>query len=352
MRTVRIQCTIGPSCSSEKILADMIAAGMDGARVNLSHGSAESQKDKLVNFRRAAASQGTYEIPIMFDIRGPEVRIGEIEDSGRTLIEGETVTLHCGTDLGDEDAGYSANILPVNYSGLCREVVIGTEILIDDGRIRLFVEDINDRDIICTVETGGTVKSRKGVNVPDIKLHMDYLGDDDCEDILWCIANRVDYIAGSFIRRADDVRILREFLDDNGGKDIGIIAKIECKEAISNIEAIAGEADQILVARGDMGVEIGFEKVPAVQKRIIRRCREAGKAVIVATQLIESMTENPVPTRAEVSDIANAVYDGATDLLVTGETAAGKYPVEVVKEMAGIIQQAEQDIERYGEEIL
>ena len=190
------------------------------------------------------------------------------------------------------------------------------------------------------------------MNVPDVKLQMEYLGEDDIEDILWCIENDVDYIAGSFIRRVDDVRAIRKLLDENGGEQIGIIAKIENKEAVSNVEAIAKEADQVLVARGDMGVEIGFEKVPAVQKRIIRKCRELGKAVIIATQLIDSMTENLTPTRAEVSDIANAVFDGATDLLVTGETASGKHPVEVVKQMAKIIDQAVIDAQRYREEIL
>ena len=202
------------------------------------------------------------------------------------------------------------------------------------------------------MEREGIIKSRKGVNVPDVKLQMDYLGDDDREDILWCIENDVDYVAGSFIRRKADVQIIRDLLDANGGSHIGVIAKLENKESISNLEGIAEVADQILVARGDMGVEIGFERVPAVQKRIIRKCRELGKAVIVATQLIDSMTENLTPTRAEVSDIANAVYDGATDLLVTGETAAGKHPVEVVKEMAIVIRQAESDLDRYGEEIL
>ena len=205
------------------------------------------------------------------------------------------------------------------------------------------------RDITCYVDRGGQIKSRKGVNVPDVKLQMDYLGEDDKEDILWCIENDVDYVACSFIRRRADVQTVRQLLDANGGEHIGIIAKLESKEGVSNLEAIADAADQVLVARGDLGVEIGFERVPAVQKRITRKCREMGKAVIIATQLIDSMTENLTPTRAEVSDIANAVFDGATDLLVTGETAAGKHPVEVVREMAKIIEQAEYDAEKYGD---
>lgn len=335
----------------------MIDAGMDGARVNLSHGSAASQADKLNNFRRACEMRNAGGCSIMFDIRGPEIRIKEIPGGELLLEDGGIVTLHCEEEEADslcgyEDGTFIGNTLTVNYADLADDVETGTEILIDDGKIRLTVEDVHDRDIICHVDVGGKVLSRKGVNLPDIKLQMDYLGDDDREDILFCIENRVDYIAGSFIRREDDVRVLRDFLDANGGSEIGIIAKIENKEAVSNIEGIAKAADQVLVARGDMGVEVGMEKVPAIQKRIIRKCNELGTAVMVATQLIESMTESLTPTRAEVSDVANAVYDGATDLLVTGETAAGKHPVEVVEELERIIAQAESDLARYGAEML
>ena len=362
MSDVNIQCTIGPSCNDPYILADMLDAGMSVARVNLSHGSAVSQIDKLINFRRAARMRGRDDAAIMFDIRGPEIRVKEIPGERIFAAEGETLVLRCegveddGAVEYDEDAtkwgSYTVNIIRINYEHLCDEVETGTEILIDDGRVSLTVESVSGRDIVCYVDRGGTIASRKGVNVPDVKLQMDYLGDDDREDILWCIENGVDYIACSFIRRRADVELVRNLLDANGGKHVGIIAKIECKEAISNLEAIADAADQVLIARGDMGVEIGFERVPAVQKRIIRKCREMGKAVIIATQLIESMTESLTPTRAEVSDIANAVFDGATDLMVTGETASGKHPVEVVIQMERIIEQAERDVDRYGEEIL
>ncbi|MCQ2544907.1 MAG: pyruvate kinase [Clostridia bacterium] len=357
MRNVKILCTIGPACEDVKTLGQMIEAGMDGARINLSHGSAASQESKLKNFARACEIKNAYHCSIMFDIRGPEIRVKEIPGGELLLKNGELVTLHCENEETDSLCGYDngvyiGNTLPVNYADLADQVEVGTEILIDDGKIRLTVEDIHDRDIICHTERGGRVLSRKGVNLPDVKLQMDYLGDDDKEDILYCIENKVDYIAGSFIRREADVKTLRSFLNENGGSDIGIIAKIENKEAVSNIEGIAKAADQVLVARGDMGVEVGMEKVPAIQKRIIRKCNELGTAVIIATQLIDSMTEDPVPTRAEVSDIANAVYDGATDLLVTGETAAGKYPVQVVKTLGSIIAQAEADLSRYGEEIL
>ena len=358
MSNVKIQCTIGPSCNDPQILADMLNAGMEVARVNLSHGSAASQKDKLINFRKAIELSGR-EAAIMFDIRGPEIRVKEIPGGEVAVYKDQTLTLHCedveetgGIAEKQKYGQYTDNVIRVNYENLCREVETGTQILIDDGKISLVVESVDGQDIVCYVEREGIIKSRKGVNVPDVKLQMDYLGDDDREDILWCIENDVDYVAGSFIRRKADVQVIRDLLDTNGGSHIGVIAKLENKESISNLEGIAEVADQILVARGDMGVEIGFERVPAVQKRIIRKCRELGKAVIVATQLIDSMTENLTPTRAEVSDIANAVYDGATDLLVTGETAAGKHPVEVVKEMAIVIRQAESDLDRYGEEIL
>ena len=372
MRDIKIQCTIGPSCNDPQILADMLEAGMDVARVNLSHGSAASQEDKLANFCKAVKMTGKDYASIMFDIRGPEIRVKEIPDDSLFVATGETLVLRCegveesdgeaegasgaggfGTiehdPYGNEFGSYTTHIVRINYENLCDEVVVGTQILIDDGKINLTVESVKGRDIVCYIDRGGQIKSRKGVNVPDVKLQMDYLGEDDREDILWCIENDVDYVACSFIRRKADVQTVRQLLDAGGGEHIGIIAKIENKEAVSNLEAIAEAADQVLVARGDMGVEIGFERVPAVQKRIIRKCRELGKAVIIATQLIDSMTTNLTPTRAEVSDIANAVFDGATDLLVTGETAAGKYPVAVVREMAKIIEQAEYDAEKYGD---
>ena len=360
MRDVKIQCTIGPSCNDPQILADMLEAGMAVARVNLSHGSAASQEDKLANFRRAARMTGAVDAAIMFDIRGPEIRVKEIPGDSIFAATGETLVLRCESveetenttehdPYGNEFGSYTNHIIRVNYENLCDEVETGTQVLIDDGKISLTVESVKGKDITCYVDRGGQIKSRKGVNVPDVKLQMDYLGEDDIEDILWCIENGVDYVACSFIRRKADVLTVRRLLDDNGGEHMGIIAKIESKEAVSNIEAIADTADQVLIARGDLGVEIGFERVPAVQKRITRTCREMGKAVIVATQLIDSMTDSLTPTRAEVSDIANAVFDGATDLLVTGETAAGKYPVAVVQEMAKIIQQAEYDAEKYGD---
>ncbi|MCF0144505.1 MAG: pyruvate kinase [Firmicutes bacterium] len=360
MRTVRIHCTIGPACNDPRILAEMIEAGMDVARVNLSHGSAESQADKLENFRKAVKRTGVQGASIMFDTRGPEIRIKDMPGGEVTLENGDVVNIRCMDDFVDGkptekdifDGYYIGNILPINYEGLYKDVEVGSEVLIDDGKVRLIVESIHGKEIICHVERGGVVKSHKSVNLPDVYLNMEYLNEEDKADIIWCIENGVDYIAASFVRRKEDVEALRSFMDSNGGQKVGIIAKIESKEGVSNLEGIASIADQMLVARGDLGVEIGFEKVPAVQKRIIRKCNELGKAVIIATQLMDSMITSPVPTRAEVSDVANAVFDGATDLLVTGETASGQYPVEVIREMETIIHQAEHDLDRYGPEFL
>ena len=360
MRTVRIHCTIGPACNDSGVLTEMIEAGMDVARVNLSHGSGESQQDKLDNFRKAVRRTNAMGASVMFDIRGPEIRINDIPGGQLTLYDGDVVNIRCVDDFIDGnptemdifDGYYIGNILPVNYERLYEDVSVGREILVDEGRVRLIVESILDKEIICHVDRGGIVRSRKGMNLPDVYLNMEYLGEEDREDLLWCIENDVDYVAASFVRRREDVEILRDFLDRNGGAGIGIIAKIETKEAVKNLEAIASAADQILIARGDLGVEICFARVPAVQKQIIHKCTEMGKAVIVATQLMESMTERPVPTRAEVSDVANAVFDGATDLMVTGETAEGRYPAEVVRELAKIIEQAEYDLDKYGPDML
>lgn len=335
MRKTGIQCTIGPSCGDAWTIAQMINAGARVFRFNLSHSTAEDAEDRYQAVLDARTMTGAEDVKIMFDLRGPEVRLLELPGGELEWKTGETI------------------VLPeITYKNLINELEIGTLMLIDDGKVRLEVREIKDNDILCEVLQGGIVKSHKGINVPDIKMQMEYLRQDDMEDILWCINHEVDYIAGSFIRREDDVRVLRKFIDDNGGHRLKIIAKLENKEAIDNLEAIANIADSILVARGDLGVEVGFENVPALQKRLCRRCAALGKRLIVATQLLESMTNSPVPTRAEVSDIANAVYDGATDLLVTGETAAGKYPVEVIKELVKVVDTAEHDIARYGSDIL
>lgn len=335
MRKTGIQCSIGPACEDAWTIAQMINAGARVFRFNLSHSSAEGTVDRYQAVLDAAKMAGVDDVKIMFDLRGPEVRLLDLPDGSVEWKTGETITLP-----------------EVTYKNLINELEIGTLMLIDDGKVRLEVKEIKGNDIICEVLQGGIVKSHKGINVPDVKMQMEYLRQDDMDDIIWCINHDVDYIAGSFIRREDDVRVLREFINDNGGERLKIIAKLENKEAIDNLDAIAHVADLIMVARGDLGVEVGFENVPALQKRLCKRCRALGKKIIIATQLLESMNENLVPTRAEVSDIANAVYDGATDLLVTGETAAGKHPVEVIKQLVKIVDAAEHDVARYGTEYL
>lgn len=324
-----IQCSMGPACDSADILASMMTEGMDVLRVNLSHGTAVSQADKYDTYTRARELCGLNDVEIMYDLCGPNVRVRDLPYGVITYKEGEEI------------------IFPeVNYEDFSKDVTPGTEILVDDGLVRFRVTSVIGRDIHCVVTMGGDVKTHKGVNVPDIKLNMPFLNDQDREDILWCIEHNVDYIAASFVRRAEDISELRAFLKENGGENIKLIAKIENKEAIDNFESIAKLADCMLIARGDMGVEIGYEMVPGVQKRIIKRCNEMGVPVIVATQMVDSMMHRRIPTRAEVSDIYNAVLDGADGLLVTGETTLGDYPVEVVKELVKVARQAETDMSR------
>lgn len=324
-----IQCSIGPACDNVDTLVAMMDAGMDVLRVNLSHGSAISQAGKYDAYCKAVEKSGLHGIEMMYDLSGPDVRITELPNGVITYTEGDEI------------------IFPeVNYEDFSEDVLPGMEILVDDGLVRFNVTKIEGRDVHCKVTMGGEVKSHKGVNVPEAELRMPFLGEQDKKDILWCIDHSIDYIAASFVRRSEDMKMLRSFLDDNGGEKIKLIAKIENRDAIENFEEIAKQTDLVLVARGDMGDEIGYEKVPGVQKKLIKRCNELRVPVIVATQLLESMENKPIPTRAEVSDIYNAVLDGADGLLVTGETAGGDYPVEVVEELVKVVIQAEQDMTR------
>lgn len=322
-----IQCSMGPASDSVDIIAAMMDAGMDVVRINLSHGTAISQADKYDTFLKALEKHGANDVKIMYDLCGPNVRVKELPYGVISCKEGEEI------------------IFPdVNYENFYKDVIPGTEILVDDGLVRFVVTEIIDKDIHCKVTMGGDVKTHKGINVPSVKLRMPFLSEQDKEDILWCIDNQVDYIAASFVRRAEDIILLRDFLKDNGGKQIKLIAKIENREAIQNLEEITALTDLVLIARGDMGVEIGYENVPREQKRIIRICNGLGVPVIVATQMVDSMMHKKIPTRAEVSDIYNAVLDGADGLLVTGETTLGDYPVEVVKELVTVAEQAEIDM--------
>lgn len=340
MRRTKIVCTLGPASSDAEIIRQMLMAGMDVARVNFSHGEHESHGRTIDNFRAVRDALGK-PASVMLDTKGPEIRTGNFKDKKVMLEEGQTFTLTTKDVEGDN------TICSITYKMLPSELKKGDTVLIDDGKIRMTVNETNDTDIICTVHNGGPVSNHKGINVPKVHLHMDFLSPVDKSDILFGIEKNVDYVAASFVRSAADVRDLRNFLDANGGREIKIISKIENLEGIDNFEEILALSDGIMVARGDMGVEVEFERLPGIQKRFIKRCQQSGKICITATQMLESMISNPVPTRAEITDVANAVFDGTSAVMLSGESAMGQYPVEAVKAMAKISRQAEHDDPRF-----
>lgn len=303
MRKTKIICTLGPATNSEEIIRKLIENGMDVARLNFSHGTHEEHKKKIDMIKKIREELDK-PIPILLDTKGPEIRIGFFKDGKVELKEGQRFTLTTEEILGNEE------IVSITYKELVKDVKPGDKILIDDGLIELVVEDKTDKNIICKVKNGGILTNQKGVNVPGIPIRLPALTQKDKEDILFGIENDVDFVAASFIRKASDVVEIREFLNKHNGKDILIIAKIETQEGVANCDEIIRVADGIMVARGDLGVELPFEEVPLVQKMLIEKCYKAGKPVITATQMLESMIRNPRPTRAEVSDIANAIFDG------------------------------------------
>ena len=335
MRRTKIVCTLGPASSSEEIMAELLRAGMNVARLNFSHGTHESHAEMIRRFRAARDALG---IPaaVMLDTKGPEIRLGDFE-APAPVRAGQAYTFTTQECPGD------AGRCHVTYVGLPEDVHPGGTLLVDDGEIGFRVEEVAGPEIRCTVLNDGVLRNRKGVNIPGARLTMPFLSDQDREDLLFGIAQDVDYVAASFVRRGRDVEEMRAFLEENGGGDIRIIAKIENTEGVERFDEILAAADGIMVARGDMGVEIPFEKLPGIQKRFIRACSQKGKVVITATQMLDSMEENRMPTRAEISDVANAVFDGSSAVMLSGESAAGKYPVEAVKAMARIVEQAETD---------
>ncbi|MDD6764765.1 MAG: pyruvate kinase [Lentihominibacter sp.] len=335
MKRTKIICTLGPACDSEEILKKMIDCGMNAARFNFSHGSHNEHRARLERFLKVREEAGV-PVATILDTKGPEIRTGNIQER-LMLEEGQKYCLRCEDAEGDE------NEIAVTYHSLCKEVRPGSVILIDDGKIRMTVENIEGTAINCRVDAGGVLSSHKGVNVPGVHVGMEYLSPRDREDILFGIKNNFNYIAASFIRNGQDVRDLRSFLDENGGGDIGIISKIENQEGLDNFQEILKLSDGIMVARGDMGVEIDYSGLPGIQKRIIRQCNSQGKIVITATQMLDSMMERPMPTRAEITDVANAVFDGSSGVMLSGETAAGKYPALTVETMSRIVLQAEKD---------
>lgn len=338
MRKTKIICTLGPASESEAVLRQMIEAGMNVARINFSHGSHEEHGKKLELLYKLRKEMGV-PVAALLDTKGPEIRLGTFANGSEELQAGATFTL---TTVAMEGTAEKASI---TFAGLPADVKPGDAILIDDGLIELRVEETTSTDIRCTVINGGPVSNRKGVNVPNVSLSMPYLSERDKSDVLYGIKAGFDFIAASFVRNAQDVQLLRDLLKENGGEDIKIISKIENAEGVHNIDEIIRVSDGIMIARGDMGVEIPFEQVPKIQKDIIKKVYNSGKYVITATQMLESMTENPRPTRAEATDVANAIYDGTSAIMLSGETAAGKYPVEAVRTMAKIALETENDID-------
>ncbi|MBS5652713.1 MAG: pyruvate kinase [Eubacterium sp.] len=338
MRKTKIVCTLGPSTDDEKVLEQLIKEGMNVARCNFSHGSHEEHKERMNKVKRIR-KKCDKPVAILLDTKGPEIRTGNFEGDKVCVKAGQTFTLVADKEVigNNEKAG-------ITFADLYKDVKPGVVIMIDDGLIEMEVTKIEGTDIICDVKNDGVISNHKGVNVPDVHISMPYMSEQDKSDILFGIKEDVDYIAASFTRTADDVKELRKFLDDNGGKDINIIAKIENSEGIINVDGIIEEADAVMVARGDMGVELPEEEVPIIQKMIIKKVYEAGKQVIIATQMLESMINNPRPTRAETADVANAIYDGTSAIMLSGETAAGKFPVEAVATMARIAERTEMDV--------
>lgn len=341
MRKTKIICTLGPAVDSDERITQIINAGMDCARLNFSHGTHEQQEVRLNRVRRIAGELNRH-IPILLDTKGPEIRLKDFENGSVVVEKGSLFTF----DTDKETPGTKERI-GLTYDKLAKNVEVGTKILVDDGKIELKVTAIKGSKVICKVITGGKLSNHKSINIPNVEIPMPYLNDVDKSDLLFGIEHNVEYIAASFVRCADDLKKLRKFLKDNGGQDIKVISKIENGQGINNFDEILELSDGIMVARGDMGVEINFEKIPAIQKMMIEKCNREGKIVVTATQMLESMTENPRPTRAEVSDVANAIYDGTTVIMLSGESAAGRHPVEAVRTMANIAVNAENTINYY-----
>ena len=339
MRKTKIICTVGPATDDREILRKMMNAGMNVARFNFSHGTHETHRERFEEVRQVS-EELSLPVATLLDTKGPEIRLGDFESpGGAEIISGDHFTLTTTPCAGNSERSF------VNYDGLPNDVSEGTVILIDDGLISLRVLEVKGNDIICEVIDGGTLKDKKGVNVPGVALNMPYLSKRDMDDLYFGMSMGFDFIAASFCRNATDVTILRNFLDAIGWKNVKLIAKIENTQGVENIDEIIEKADGIMVARGDMGVEIPFEKLPAIQKMIITKVYRAGKIVVTATQMLESMIEHSRPTRAEITDVANAIYDGTSAIMLSGESAIGKHPVEAVKTMALISETAESDID-------
>ena len=337
MRKTKIICTLGPSTDQDGVLETLILEGMNVARFNFSHGAHEEQKVRLEQLKELRKKHNK-PIAALLDTKGPEIRLKCFENDSVILEPEQQFTLGVGDFLGNQER------VAITYERLFEDVKVGDSILIDDGLIGLIVEKIEGTDIICRVKNGGKISNRKGINVPGVEVNMPFISQKDFDDILFGIKEGFDFIAASFTRTADDVHKIRKILVDNNGENIKIIAKIENQQGVDNIDAIIEAADGIMVARGDMGVEIPLEVVPVIQKMIISKVYSEGKQVITATQMLDSMIKNPRPTRAETTDVANAIYQGTSAIMLSGETAAGAYPVEALQTMVRIERRTEKDI--------
>ena len=338
MRKTKIVCTLGPATDVSGVLKKLIINGMNVARLNFSHGSFEEHQKRIDSIKKIRKELNV-PVGLMLDTKGPEIRIRDFAKNEVELKQGQIFTLTTRDIIGDE------NIVSVTYDGLPKDVVRGNRILIDDGLIELHVLSTDNTEIKCEVKNGGKIGNKKGVNVPCVAIRLPYISEKDHNDVLFAIENDFEFIAASFARTAEDIIGIRKILELNNGKSIQIIAKIENSEGVENIDDILRVSDGIMVARGDMGVEIALEELPIIQKMLIKKCYEAGKPVITATQMLDSMIRNPRPTRAETTDVANAIYDGTSAIMLSGETAVGKYSIEAVQTMARIARRAEKAID-------
>lgn len=338
MKKTKIICTLGPASNNKETIKKMARAGMDVVRLNFSHGTHEDYVNKIAMIKEVR-DELQLPLPIMLDTKGPEFRIKTFKDGKILLNEGDPFTFTTEDIEGDQTR------VSVSYAGICEDLAPGDKILLNNGLIVFRVTEVKAPNVRCVVETGGELSNRKSMFFPDKELHLDFLSEQDKSDLLFGIEQDIDFVALSFVSKAQDIEITRNFLDANGGKHIDIIAKIENRSGVNNLLDIMKVSDGIMVARGDLGVEIPYVELPNIQKHIISECRIHGKRVITATEMLESMIHNPRPTRAEISDVANAVYDGSSAVMLSGETAAGAYPVQSINAMAKIVEHAEQHIE-------
>lgn len=339
-KNTKMICTIGPKSESKEMLSKLVDAGMNCVRCNFSHGDHAEQKARMELIREINKEKGTH-VAVLLDTKGPEIRTHLFENGGVDLVAGQTVRVAMNEVLG------TAEKFSITYPGLINDVEVGGTILVDDGYVTLTVNELDtaNQEIVCTVQNPAYIKDRRGINVPGAKLNMPFISEKDHADLVFGCEMEVDYVAASFVRRAEDVLAIREIFKQHGNTHTQIIAKIENQEGVDNMDSILEVVDGIMVARGDLGVEVPAEDVPLIQKEIIAKCNAAGKIVVTATQMLESMQKNPRPTRAEVSDVANAIFDGSDAIMLSGESAAGQYPLEAVETMARIARRTEQALD-------